>query len=94
MSRSGISNIHTPQKARIKGAAEFIDAIGIEYFKTDLFNFHNVSRQQGYAILTEPDQTDDRRLSNNLEKRETRGRKHILGAEQVRQADRFLQDVG
>jgi hypothetical protein len=54
-SRSGIGDIYTQKKARIKGAAEFMDAVSIEYFKTDLFNFHNVSQQKGYAILAEPD---------------------------------------
>jgi hypothetical protein len=74
MSRSGISNIPIQKKKPIKGTSEFMNAIGIEYFKTDLFNFHNVLRQQGYAILAEPDQAEDRRLGNNPEKKELRGR--------------------
>ncbi|KAF1838592.1 hypothetical protein BDW02DRAFT_488834, partial [Decorospora gaudefroyi] len=53
MSKRGISNFDTPKKARIKGAAEFMDAMGIPYFHTDLFKFHHVSKQQGWAILKE-----------------------------------------
>jgi hypothetical protein len=94
MSKRGISHVDTPRKARIKGAAEFMDAMGIQYFKTDLFNFHNVSRQQGYAILAESEQADDRRLEHHLYKPETRGRKLLLSQDQIREADRFLQDVG
>jgi hypothetical protein len=37
------------KKKPIKGTSEFMNAIGIEYFKTNLFNFHNVLRQQGYV---------------------------------------------
>jgi hypothetical protein len=47
MSKSGISNFDTPKKARIWGAADFNDAMGIPYFHTDLFNFYGVSKQQG-----------------------------------------------
>jgi hypothetical protein len=42
MSKREILLVDTPRKARIKGAAEFMDAMSIQYFVTDLFNSHNV----------------------------------------------------
>jgi hypothetical protein len=66
MSGSRIGDIYTPKKERIKGAAEFMDAMGIGYYKTDLFNFLNVSRQQGYAILAEHDQADKQHDSHMI----------------------------
>jgi hypothetical protein len=66
--------IFLSKKEPIKGTSEFMNAIGIEYFKTDLFNFYNVLQQQGYAILAEPDQAEGRRLGNNPEKKKLRGR--------------------
>ncbi|KNG52861.1 hypothetical protein TW65_09314 [Stemphylium lycopersici] len=41
MSKKGICNFDMPKKARIKGAAEFMDAKGIPYLHTELFNFYN-----------------------------------------------------
>ena len=58
MPRNGISSIDTPTKARIRGAAEFMDAMGIPYFHTDLFNFNNVSKQAGWDILKEEDKCE------------------------------------
>ncbi|KAF1936321.1 hypothetical protein EJ02DRAFT_359383 [Clathrospora elynae] len=53
MSKSGICNITTPKKARIRGAADFNDAYGIPYYHTNLFKFYGVFKQQGWAILKE-----------------------------------------
>ncbi|KAF2818315.1 hypothetical protein CC86DRAFT_472932 [Ophiobolus disseminans] len=53
MSKSGILNITTPKKARIRGAADFNDAMGIPFIHADLFRFYGVSKQQGWAILKE-----------------------------------------
>ncbi|KAF2828250.1 hypothetical protein CC86DRAFT_445221 [Ophiobolus disseminans] len=53
MSKSGILNITTPKKARIRGAADFNNAMGIPFIHADLFRFYSVSKQQGWAILKE-----------------------------------------
>jgi hypothetical protein len=71
MSKREILHVDTSRKARIKGAAEFMAAMGIQYFVTDLFNSHNVFWQQGYAILAGPEQADNRRLEHHLSKPET-----------------------
>ena len=84
MSESGFPKLDTPRKARLKGAAEFIDAKGILYLHTDLFNFYRVSKTCGWAILAEESEANDRRLQNNLEKPKTRGRKPLLSPKQIR----------
>jgi len=104
MSKNGISNISTPKKARIRGAADFNDAMGIPYYHTDLFKFYGVSKHQGWAILKEgieeevsedlPGMSFDRTHHNNPAIEERRGRKPLLTPAQVYEADRFLQDVG
>jgi hypothetical protein len=45
-------------------------------------------------MLKEKKRSDDRRLGNNSKKLETCGRKPLLSAAQVKEADCFLQDVG
>jgi hypothetical protein len=94
MSKRTLSQLDTPKKARIKGAAAFMDAKGIPYFHSELFNFFDVSKHQGWRILAEPNQADDWRLQHNPKKPETRGRPPLLSPKQLEQADRFLQDAG
>ncbi|EDU42948.1 HMG box protein [Pyrenophora tritici-repentis] len=94
MSKSGISNFDTPKKARIKGAAEFMDAKGIPYLHTDLFAFNHVSKQQGWAILKEKGVEHDRTHHNDPTTEEKRGRKPKLSQKDLERCDRFLQDVG
>ncbi|KAH7347983.1 hypothetical protein BKA66DRAFT_477760 [Pyrenochaeta sp. MPI-SDFR-AT-0127] len=104
MRRNGIVNISTPKKARIRGAADFNDAMGISYYHSDLFRFYGVSHHQGWAILKEgieeevpddlPQFSFDRTHHNNHAVEERRGRKPKLSPKQLEQADRFLQDVG
>jgi hypothetical protein len=94
MSRSGISNFDTLKKARIKGAEEYMDAKNIPYSHNDLFRFHDVSKEQGWAILKDESMAADRTHHNSELTPEKRGRKPLLSPKQVREADRFLQDVG
>ena len=89
-----IREIETPKKAKIKGAAEFMDAKGITYLHSDLFRFYGVNKQQGWAILSDKSDESSRRHYNRQTSPEKRGRKALLSPSQVRQADRFLQDVG
>jgi hypothetical protein len=46
------TSIHQ-KKARIKGAAEYMDAKNIPYSHNDLFRFHDVSKKQDWAIIKE-----------------------------------------
>ncbi|CAG9950916.1 unnamed protein product [Clonostachys rosea f. rosea IK726] len=65
----------TPKKARLKGAAEFLEAKKIPYFKTDLFNYFEVPARTGYRILSE-DSSRMRNHDNN--KPETRQQKRKI----------------
>jgi hypothetical protein len=93
-SKSGIFNFDTPKKARIKGTAEFMDAMGIPYYHTDLFNFHNVSNQQEWAILKQKEPKHNRTHHNDPTTKEKRGRKPKLCPKELERCDRFLQDAG
>jgi hypothetical protein len=78
MSRNGISNIDTLKRSRIKGAAEYMDAKGIPYSHNDLFKFHDVSKEQGWAILKQDSWTADRRYEHSELTTENRGKKPFL----------------
>jgi hypothetical protein len=65
MSRKGIADINISKKARIKGVRDFNDAIGIPYFHSDVFNYHGVSKEQGWAIIKQDNELFDRRHHNN-----------------------------
>ena len=92
MSRNGIADIDTPRKSRIKGICEWNDFHNILYFHTDVFRFHNVSKEAGWAILREDNHLFNRRHHNNEAVEERRGRKRKLSARELYQVDRFLQD--
>ena len=94
MSRRGIPDIDTPKKARIKGAADYLDHLGIKFNHNDLFRYHGISKRQGWAILSQDREQMDRRHHTNELLQENRGRKRKLSAKELEQADRFLQDVG
>jgi hypothetical protein len=51
MSRKGVFKIDIPKRSRIRGAADDMDAKGIPYSHDDLFKLHDVSKEQGWAIL-------------------------------------------
>ena len=62
MSKSSILNFDTPKKAGVKGAADFMDAMGIPYYHTDLFKYHNVSKEAGWPIIKQDNEFFDRTL--------------------------------
>ena len=41
----------TPNKAKIKGACEYMDAKGIPYSKRDVFDYFDVKERTGYRML-------------------------------------------
>jgi hypothetical protein len=78
MSKSGILNFDTPKKACIKGAADYMDAKGIPYFHTNLFAYHNISKEAEWAIIKQDNKLFDRTLKNNEVAPETQGQKPKL----------------
>jgi hypothetical protein len=51
MSKNGIPNFDTPKKARVKGAADYLNYLGIKYNHNDLFRYYNVSKEAGWEML-------------------------------------------
>ncbi|KAF2629187.1 hypothetical protein BU25DRAFT_465246 [Macroventuria anomochaeta] len=94
MSRQGIANFTTPQKAWIKGAADYMDHLGIKYSHNDLFKYHGMNKQQGWAILKEDLELANRTHHNSEFTKEQRRRPLKLSAKDLECCDRFLQDVG
>jgi hypothetical protein len=94
MSKKGISNFDTPKKARMKGAADYLDHLGIKFNHNDLFRYHGVSKEQGWAILKQDREQYDRTFAHNPLVTETRGRPPAVSNEEIHRIDRFLQDVG
>jgi hypothetical protein len=81
----------TPNKAKIQGAVEFCERMNIPYYKEDVFRTFGVSRQRGYEILKNK---THRRLRNDSNATETRGRKKIITPKQIREMERILETTG
>ncbi|KAF1935065.1 hypothetical protein EJ02DRAFT_313650, partial [Clathrospora elynae] len=43
----------TPNKAKIRGAIEYLEAQSIPHFKSRVFDHFKVSHRQGWAIISE-----------------------------------------
>ena len=41
----------TPTKAKVQGAVEFCERMGIPYYKNNVFRMFNVSKTRGYEML-------------------------------------------
>ena len=66
--------------------------MGIEYFKKDVFRTFNVSHRQGYEFLH--NDSSSRRLHNNPDQEETRGRRRLISPEKLREMERILLEEG
>ncbi|KAF1936037.1 hypothetical protein EJ02DRAFT_360094, partial [Clathrospora elynae] len=84
----------TPKKARMKGAANFNDAMGIPYFYNNLFQYYGVSKQHSYEVLSQDNKLFDCCHHNNKVVPENRGAKPIHSSKDLHCVDRFLQDLG
>ena len=87
-SRERQKHYTTPVKAKVQGAVEFCERMGISYYKEDVFRTFDVSREQGYAFLRND---SARRLENNSDAEETRGRKSLITPKQIREMERILE---
>jgi hypothetical protein len=74
MSRKGTSKVDTLKRSRSKGVAEYIDVKRIPYSHNDLFNFHDVSKEQGWAMLEQDSWTADQRHEHIGLSTDNRGR--------------------
>lgn len=77
----------TPTKARIQGTIEYLKSQGITGHNEDVFRFNGVSHATGYRILA----GNSRTSPSDSPKQETRGRKHKITPEQIRQMEQVLE---
>ena len=81
----------TPTKAKIQGAVEFCDRMGILYFKKDVFRTFNMSHHAGWRALN---QESSRRHHNKPDLPETRGRKAIVTPQKICGMERIIEEEG
>lgn len=90
--RENHGHYFTPARAKVRGAVEFCERMGIPYVKADVFRTFKVSHSQGYEFLHE--ESSSRRLHNDPNREETCGRPRIISAEKIREMERILQEKG
>lgn len=49
--REGHGHYFTPARAKVRGAVQFCERMGIDYVKRDVFRTFNVSTRQGHEFL-------------------------------------------
>lgn len=67
-------------------------ADGHSLFQRGFFRTFNVSHRQGHEMLKEF--ASSRRLHNDSDKMETRGRKLIISSQKIREMERILEEKG
>ena len=85
-----LRHYETPTKAKVQGAVEFCQKMGIPFFKADVFRTFNVEQRRGHELL----RTEPRRHHNVSEDSENRGRHRIISLKQIREMERILEEEG
>jgi hypothetical protein len=81
----------TPNKAKVRGAVEFLEAKGIPHFKSEVFDHFIVKHRQGWAMISEA--SEDRR-HRNTNGEEHRGRPRKITNQQLKEMDRIICEEG
>ena len=79
-------------QAKVRGAVQFYERMGIDYVKRHVFQTFNVSTRQGHEFLH--NDSSSHRLHNDPNRKETRGRPRVISAEKLREMERILQEEG
>ena len=87
--RENNSHYFTPARAKVRGAVEFCDRRGIDYFKEDIFQTFNVSNREGWRFLNNRDSS--RRLQNDPNVENHQGLQLLIGPEKIREMERILE---
>ena len=82
----------TPTGAKVRGAVEFCEAIGLPHYKEDVFRVFGVSHTPGYDFLR--NDSSSRRPHNDPNREETRGRKYVISPQKIREMERILEEEG
>jgi hypothetical protein len=100
---SDTSNTTLPleiRKQKVTGTLEFLHATGIPHVKADVYRFHGITLKEGHAIDKSlkrkrgvlAESSDDEESSSP--RRETRGRKHLLGWPEIHSMERIIAAWG
>ena len=87
-----IKNHDTPTKAKVQGAVEFYQKMGLPFFKKDVFRTFNVEHRRGHEFLKP--EFFARRHHNISNESENRGRPRIISTNQIREMERILEEEG
>ena len=79
----------TPRKVQIRGTVDFCKARGITRQNEAIFRYFGVPKSTGYRILKGD---SDRRIYNDPNRRETRGRNSKITPEDIRRMERILAE--
>ena len=90
--REGHGHYFTPARAKVRGAVQFYERMGIEYVKRDVFRTFNVSTREGHEFLR--NDSFSRRLHNDPNKKESCGRPRVISAEKLCEMKGILQEEG
>ena len=86
------SHYFTPARVKVRGAVQFCDRMGIDYFKDDIFRTLNVGSREGWRFLS--NRNSSRRVPNDLDVEDHRGPQPLIGPEKIREMDRILETEG
>jgi transposase len=73
------------------GAIEFNRHIGAHGLNNQVFKYYGVNKRSGYRILTGESSQTDRRLQNEPEVHDPRGRPRELSRDQLQQIESYLE---
>ncbi len=90
--RENNSHYFTPGRAKVCGAAEFCDRMGIEHFKEDIFRTFNVSSREGWRLLN--DRNSSRRSGNDPNVEDHQGSQPLISPKKIREMERILETEG
>lgn len=81
----------TPQKAKVQGTIEYLEAKGLPYSKADVFRHFQVSKSAGWEIIKEG--TSARRLDTIVEYN-PRGPSRQISIQKIREMEEILENEG
>ena len=78
-------------KAAVVGTVSYLEEKNIPHTKSDIFRFFEMSNTQGWRTLQEG---VPRSMSDDPDRKETRGRKRLVTDEQIQAMEQILQTEG
>ena len=86
------SHCFTPARAKVRGAVQFCDHMGVQYFKEDIFRTFNVGSRERWRFLS--DCNSSCRIQNDPEVEDHRAPQPLIGPEKIWEMERILETEG